>query len=167
MAAGSLPIGRKRQKKQHVSYKKATSDAMIIRTSVKTPTTNVRKCLRAFLAATLFVLSALMQATVAPHEALSATQQLCVKISDAAPAEAWTERIRQRDEARLACALPRLPIATAPIIPKSRPLRAPNRRQPPLLISLLGLSNRENDADPAKRARVRLPRSPDETNTPF
>ncbi len=121
MAAGPLPIGRKRQKKQHVSYKKAISDAMIIRTSVKTPTTNVRKCLRAFLAATLFALSALMQATVAPHAGLPGTLQLC--FSDHAPADG-VDRSGSGSATRLglhahcrACL-----IATAPFIPEKPPV---------------------------------------------
>ena len=56
-----------------------------------------RKGLRAFLAATLFVVSALLQATIAPHAALSATQDFCVTSHAAAdetaprgaPAHGW------------------------------------------------------------------------------
>jgi hypothetical protein len=56
-----------------------------------------RKGLRAFLAATLFVVSALLQATIAPHTALSATQEFCVTSHAAAdetaprgaPAHGW------------------------------------------------------------------------------
>lgn len=95
---------------------------MITRTSLKTPTTSARrKCLRAFLAATLFVLSALMQATVAPHAALSATLQLC--FSDHAPADS-AERTGSGGATKLgghghcrACL-----IATAPFIPEKPPI---------------------------------------------
>lgn len=52
---------------------------MSLPASTKTAKTNARrKDLRAFLAATLFVVSALLQATIAPHAALSATQEFCV-----------------------------------------------------------------------------------------
>ncbi|MGJ0394813.1 MAG: DUF2946 family protein [Methylocystis sp.] len=48
-------------------------------TSVKITKANAtKKGLRAFLVATLLVVSALMQATIAPHAALSTTLELCV-----------------------------------------------------------------------------------------
>lgn len=84
-----------------------------------------RKGLRAFLAVTLFVVSALMQATIAPHAALSATQEFCVRNHDAAkgkapsgaPALGWHAHCG-------AC-----PIAAAPILSEKPPIA--RLEQPP------------------------------------
>jgi len=94
--------------------------------STKTAQTDARrKGLRAFLAATLFVVSALMQATIAPHAALSATQEFCVSSHDAAngktpsgaPTHGWHAHCG-------AC-----PIGTPPIISERPPIA--RLEQPP------------------------------------
>lgn len=95
---------------------------MITRTSIETPTTRATgKCLRAFLAAALFVVSALTQATAAPHAALSATPGFCV--SDHAPADG-ADRKAPSGQTKLgrhahcrACL-----IATAPFMPEKPPI---------------------------------------------
>gem|GEM_PF-6544538 len=84
-----------------------------------------RKGLRAFLVATLFVVSALLQATIAPHAALSATQEFCVTSHGAAdetaprgaPAHGWHAHCG-------ACQ-----IAAAPIISEKPPMA--RLEQPP------------------------------------
>jgi hypothetical protein len=84
-----------------------------------------RKGLRAFLAATLFVVSALLQATIAPHAALSATPEFCVTSHAAAdetapngaPTHGWHAHCG-------AC-----PIGTPPIISERPPIA--RLEQPP------------------------------------
>jgi hypothetical protein len=86
--------------------------------SMTTAKTDARKGLRAFLAATLFVVSALLQTTIAPHAALSATQEFCARSHDAengkapsgAPAHGWHAHCG-------AC-----PIGTPPIISERPPV---------------------------------------------
>jgi len=94
--------------------------------STKTAKTNARrKGLRAFLAATLFVVSALLQATIAPHAALSATPEFCVTSHAAAdetapngaPTHGWHAHCG-------AC-----PIGTPPIISERPPIA--RLEQPP------------------------------------
>jgi hypothetical protein len=94
--------------------------------STKTAKTNARrKGLRAFLAATLFVVSALLQATIAPHAALSATPEFCVTSHAAAdetapsgaPTHVWHAHCG-------AC-----PIGTPPIICERPPIA--RLEQPP------------------------------------
>ncbi|MDP3068039.1 MAG: hypothetical protein Q8M72_05140, partial [Methylocystis sp.] len=83
------------------------------------------KGLRAFLAATLFVVSALLQATIAPHAALSATPEFCVTSHAAAdetapngaPTHGWHAHCG-------AC-----PIGTPPIISERPPIA--RLEQPP------------------------------------
>jgi hypothetical protein len=84
-----------------------------------------RKGLRAFLAATLFVVSALMQATIAPHAALSATQEFCVTSHPAADEKAPSRAPTHGWHAHCgAC-----PIAAAPIISERPPIA--RLEQPP------------------------------------
>ncbi|PPD05795.1 MAG: hypothetical protein CTY36_06000 [Methylocystis sp.] len=93
--------------------------------STTTAKTDARKGLRAFLAATLFVVSALLQATIAPHVALSATQEFCVTSHAAAdetapsgaPTHGWHAHCG-------AC-----PIGTPPIISERPPIA--RLEQPP------------------------------------
>ncbi|MBG0801814.1 hypothetical protein IYW40_10035 [Methylocystis sp. H4A] len=93
--------------------------------SMTTAKTDARKGLRAFLAATLFVVSALLQTTIAPHAALSATQEFCVTSHAAAdetapsgaPALGWHAHCG-------AC-----PIAAAPILSEKPPIA--RLEQPP------------------------------------
>jgi hypothetical protein len=93
---------------------------MLRRTSIIAASTHTRQTgLRAFLVATLFVVSALMQVTIAPHAALSTTLGLCVE--DHAPTDnkAPSEMPALGGQAHCgAC-----PIATAPFIPE-KPLIA-------------------------------------------
>jgi len=85
--------------------------------------------LRAFLAATLFVVSALTQATIAPHAALSATLGLCA--DGHAPANkkepGGAPALGQHGHCG-AC-----PIATAPILPE-KPLIARLEQSPVALV---------------------------------
>ncbi|MBM3552184.1 MAG: hypothetical protein FJX45_10530 [Alphaproteobacteria bacterium] len=99
-------------------------------TSVEIAKANAtKKGLRAFLVATLLVVSALMQAAIAPHAALSATLELCVddhgptddKAPDAPPALGGKTHCG-------AC-----PIATAPFLPE-KPLIARVTQSPTSLI---------------------------------
>jgi hypothetical protein len=87
--------------------------------STKTAKTDAsRKGLRAFLAATLFIVSALMQATIAPHAALSATQEFCAPSHEAADGKARNGVPALAGHAHCgAC-----PIATAPLISEKPPI---------------------------------------------
>ena len=83
------------------------------------------KRLRAFLVATLFVVSALMQANVAPHAALYATQEFCVSSHDAADGKAPSGAPTHGWHAHCgAC-----PIATPPILSERPPIA--RLEQPP------------------------------------
>ncbi|MDP3553716.1 DUF2946 family protein [Methylocystis sp.] len=74
---------------------------------------------------TLFVVSALLQATIAPHVALSATQEFCVKSHDAAKGTAPSGAPTHGWHAHCgAC-----PIGTPPIISERPPIA--RLEQPP------------------------------------
>lgn len=85
-----------------------------------------RKGLRAFLAVTLFFVSALMQATVAPHAAMAAAEEFCIKThtldsGDTSPSGAPALGGHAHCGA--------CPIATAPLIPVKPPIA--RLEQPP------------------------------------
>lgn len=81
--------------------------------------------LRAFLVAALLVVSALMQATIAPHAALSTTLQLCV--DDHAPADRKAPNGLPAHGGQAHCGA--CSIATAPFIPE-KPLIARVEQSP-------------------------------------
>jgi hypothetical protein len=127
----TLPIGGKRRNALQVSFKKnESSDAMLRETSMKTVATDARQTgLRAFLVATLLVVSALMHATIAPHAALSTTLELCV--DDHAPTDNKAANELPALGGKAHCGA--CPIATAPFIPE-KPLIARVEQSPTSLV---------------------------------
>ncbi|MFO1125668.1 MAG: hypothetical protein U1E25_10535 [Methylocystis sp.] len=90
---------------------------MITENSTRTPTANAPwKCLRALVAATLFIVSALLQATLAPHAALSATLEFCV--DDHAPADRADKKTPAGAPALGHAHCRACPIATPPSVPE-------------------------------------------------
>jgi hypothetical protein len=129
---------------------------MTTRTSVKTQTTRTRsKGLRAFLAAALFVVSALMQATVAPHAALSATLQLCVNdhpLADGADRNGSGGATKLGWHAHCRACL----IATAPFIPGKPPI-ARAEQSPTVLAYFIAWSFQPQERRRPGETRSRAP----------